>query len=255
MPTIQVAGLETYYEQIGSGPVLLLLHGWANAWEAWLPVIPFLSDHFTLILPDLPGCGRTGSPQEGWSTAQHARWLEALIHSLSQSVPEFELIGCVGHSYGGKMLLEFCSGNYEGVPNKIVLIDASGIPNVLNKKQQTLAYLSSLTPRFLKERLSHSVRAQIYTKFGAESDYITANAFQQQTLQKVLTEDYTTKLAKITQPTLLIWGKNDESTPLWQAESMHALLPYNELHVFDADHFPHHTYPEKVSADITTFFH
>lgn len=246
MPTIQVTGLATNYEQIGSGPVLVLLHGWANAWEAWLPIIPYLSDHFTLVMPDLPGCGKTDTPSEGWSTARHALWLQDFMK-------QFSIDGVVGHSYGGKILLEYCSGQYEPQPAKIVLMDASGIPAVLNKKQQTLARLSALTPSFLKDKLSAKMRSTIYEQFGADSDYISANDFQKQTLTIVLKEDYTKKLAMIEQKTLILWGKEDESTPVWQGESMATLIPLNELRSFDAGHFPHHTYPKEVSEAIIKF--
>ncbi len=253
MPIIQVAGLATNYERIGSGPALVLLHGWANAWEAWLPVIPYLSDHFTLIMPDLPGCGATQTPKVGWSTPQHAKWLHDFLTQLTSLDSSLLSLSLVGHSYGGKILLEYCSGNYGLQPKKIVLIDASGIPAVLNKKQQTLAKLAALTPSFLKSKLNAKMRSTLYEQFGADSDYISANAFQSKTLQLVLKEDYTGNLAHIQQQALLLWGKSDDATPLWQAESMHQLIPQNKLVTSDAGHFPHHTHPKEVSDEIIRF--
>lgn len=250
MPTIQAGGLATYYEQVGSGPLLVLLHGWANGWEAWLPIIPYLSDHFTLVMPDLPGCGKTETPKEGWDTQRHADWLSQFLHSLSSLDSTLSSLCVVGHSYGGKILLEYCSGNYQPQPKKIILMDASGIPAVLNKKQQTLARLAVWTPSFIKAKLTTKMRTSLYKQFGAESDYISANPFQSATLKLVLAEDYTSKLAHIEQQTLLLWGKNDESTPLWQGETMQQLIPMNKMVTYDAGHFPHHTYPTKVSEEI-----
>lgn len=248
MPIIQVAGLATNYERVGSGPLLLLLHGWANAWEAWLPLIPFLSDHYTLIIPDLPGCGRTDTPEIGWSTQKHAQWLDAYIEALGETP-----FATIGHSYGGKILLEYCSGNYNHEPKKLVLIDSSGIPNVLNSKQKAFRFITSITPKTLKEKFAGKMRSKLYETFGADSDYVWANSFQKKTLQLILKEDYTNRLASIMQPTLLLWGKSDASTPLWQGESMHNLIPLNQLKTYDAGHFPHQSFPKQVSEEIVKF--
>lgn len=248
MPSIQAAGLQTNYEMIGSGPAVLLLHGWANAWEAWLPVIPFLSDHYTLIMPDLPGCGRSDTPKNGWSTKQHALWLDDFIQKIEQK-PE----AVIGHSYGGKILLEYCSGKYVYTPKKVVLLDSSGIPNILSSKQKALRLIAKYTPKMLKDTLKGSLRSKIYTSFGADSDYVWANEFQKRTLQIILKEDYTERLSSIAQPTLILWGKHDASTPLWQGETMHNLIPLNQFRTYDADHFPHQKYPKEVSDEICRF--
>lgn len=255
MPIIQVAGLDTYYEQVGQGPVLILLHGWANTWEAWLPVIPLLSDHYTLVMPDLPGCGKTATPTTGWSTPQHAKWLEAFILGTGYRAQGTGRRGqgVVGHSYGGKILLEYCSGNYQPLPAKLILVDASGIPNILTGKQKLLRALATYTPKLIKKSIGGKLRGKVYEKFGADSDYVWANDFQKQTLQRVLREDYTKNLAQITQQTLLLWGKADTATPLWQGEIMHSLIPLNQLKVYDSGHFPHHAYPEEVSREILNF--
>jgi pimeloyl-ACP methyl ester carboxylesterase len=248
MPNIQAAGVATNYEQIGSGPVVLLLHGWANAWEAWLPIIPYLSDHYTLIMPDLPGCGRTDTPTGGWSTPRHAQWLDAFIRGLDQK-PE----GIIGHSYGGKILLEYCSGQYTHTPKKLVLIDSSGIPNILSSKQKALRLVAQYTPQTIKDKMKGALRSKIYASFGADSDYVWANHFQKQTLRIILKEDYTDKLASIANPTLILWGKDDASTPLWQGETMHNLIPLNQFKTYDADHFPHQRYPKEVSEELCRF--
>jgi pimeloyl-ACP methyl ester carboxylesterase len=248
MPMIQVSGLATNYEQVGSGPVLLLLHGWANSWEAWLPIVPVLSDHYTLLMPDLPGCGKTQTPKEGWSTAQHARWLQQFIETMN-TVPQT----IIGHSFGGKILLEYTSGNYSPQPKKIILIDASGIPNILTPKQKLLQGIARLTPSIIKQQIGAKLRGKVYQSFGADSDYLYANAFQKETLQIILEEDYTERLARIGQPTLILWGIQDLSAPHWQGESMHTLIPLNQFVSYEAGHFPHQEHPQEVAKEILQF--
>ncbi len=258
MPSLQVQEIDTYYEKIGSGSVLILLHGWANSWESWLPIIPLLSDHFTLILPDLPGCGKTATPADGWTTAEHAKWLDGFVIALENAEQALfsnqqSRVSFGGHSYGGKILLEYSSGLYSRVPSKLLLMDASGIPSKRTLKQRVLQFSTTLIPQKIKEGLQSSVKQKMYEKLGLDSDYAWANAFQKKTLNLILREDYTEKLASIACPTLILWGKNDSSTPVWQGESMHTLIPLNQFHVFDAGHFPHHDFPKEVSQTVTEF--
>ena len=70
MPTIRhdtlpLNGLDLHVAQVGSGPPLLLLHGWPEFWLTWEPVMTRLSERFTCITPDLRGFGRTGKPDAG----------------------------------------------------------------------------------------------------------------------------------------------------------------------------------------------
>ncbi len=250
MPVLQAAGLQTNVEVIGKGPKLLMLHGWANTWESWLPVIPFLSDHFTLILPELPGCGKTETPTSGWSTQDHSLWLDDLCKN---PVIGDSLSSAVGHSYGGKILLWNQSQASTIVFQKLILMDSSGIPAVLSSKQKLLTALATMTPAFLKGKLSTKIRGKVYSSFGVDSDYVVANEFQKQTLRIILKEDLTERLAKISAKTLLVWGKHDTSTPLWQGESMHTLIPLNQLKSYATGHFPHHEMPIPVGQDMLSF--
>ncbi len=246
MAFVQAQGLATWYEKVGHGPTLVLLHGWANSWEAWLPLIPFLCDHYTLILPDLPGCGKTAVPSEGWTTKQHADWFTEFLQCI-----EKKPIGYIGHSYGGKILLEYCSR--VSVKEKLVLIDASGIPNRLSPKAQLLSLLAQITPGVLKNTLSGGMRKKIYHTIGVDTDDAGANVFQHQTLRLILPEDYTQRAKTISNKTLLIWGSQDTATPLWQASVLEKHIPQSELVVFHTGHFPHQEQPKEVSEKIIKF--
>jgi pimeloyl-ACP methyl ester carboxylesterase len=47
----------------GTGPALVLLHGWPQTWWAWHRVLPALAEHFTVIAVDLPGLGTRADPR------------------------------------------------------------------------------------------------------------------------------------------------------------------------------------------------
>src|SRR5260221_1057507 len=60
-----VEGLKMHYLTAGSGPAVLLLHGYTQTSRMWRPVIPRLADHFTVVAPDLPGIGDSDVPASG----------------------------------------------------------------------------------------------------------------------------------------------------------------------------------------------
>lgn len=252
MAIVQVSGLSAFYEVTGKGPALFLLHGWANTWEAWLPVIPYLSDFFTVIAVDLPGFGKSQTPITGWSTAEYAQWFQQFLaaYGITSTSGSFY---CAGHSFGGKILASYTASPFQPQPTKQVLIDASGIRYELSFKQRLLRLLSGAVPSGIKQTASKQLKERIYQSFGAETDYLAANSFQKETLQKILNEDLRKTLASITVPTLLIWGRLPKFPPLWHGEEFHRLIRGSQLNIVESGHFPHHEHPESIAETITTF--
>ena len=227
---------------------MVLLHGWANTWEAWLPLIPYLSDKYQLIIPDLPGFGDSDGPTEGWNTLDYADWLSEFLDQIS---PQNQVI-LVGHSYGGKIAAVYASRNSVQL-EKLILIDASGIPGDKTLRQKLLAQFASITPHALKRHLSSLTKGKIYEAFGAETDYISATESQKYTLGKILSEDIRPLLPRISIPTLLIWGSQKKFPPLAHGQEFHRLIRHSKLSIYDSGHFPHHDFPTKVASEIIDF--
>ncbi|TXM99715.1 alpha/beta hydrolase [Methylobacterium sp. WL8] len=104
MPTIRhdtlpLNGLDLHVAQVGSGPPLLLLHGWPEFWLTWEPVMTRLSERFTCIAPDLRGFGRTGKPDAGPNDKvgpkAHVQDMLALLDALG-----LDRVGVVSHDVG-----------------------------------------------------------------------------------------------------------------------------------------------------------
>ena len=101
MPTLAVGDKVVGYEDYGSGPVLLLIHGSPGNAKAWSRVGERLSDRYRIIAPDLPGYGAT-TPQSSDAVPDAAHAVE-LIEALVASIgPPIVL---AGHSYGGVVAL------------------------------------------------------------------------------------------------------------------------------------------------------
>ena len=63
--TLEANGARLHYARTGSGPPLVLLHGWPEFWLTWEPVMARLAGRFDLIAPDLRGFGDSPKPDEG----------------------------------------------------------------------------------------------------------------------------------------------------------------------------------------------
>src|SRR5262249_57170373 len=91
----QVEGSEIHYLTAGSGPALILLHGYTQTSRMWRPVIPRFAEKFTVIAPDLPGIGDSAIPANGLDMKTAAIRIHALARSLG-----VEKARVVGHDIG-----------------------------------------------------------------------------------------------------------------------------------------------------------
>jgi len=93
--TAQVDGSGIYYRKGGSGPALILLHGYAQTSRMWNGIMPELAKRFTVIVPDLPGIGQSDIPASGLDMTTSAKRIHALARSLG-----VEKARVVGHDIG-----------------------------------------------------------------------------------------------------------------------------------------------------------
>lgn len=100
---VQTGRLGMHIAEAGSGPPLLLLHGWPQHWYAWRKLIPLLADSWRLICPDLRGFGWTDAPADAYRTADLAADMAALLDAL-----ELDQVDVIGHGEGGRAGFELC---------------------------------------------------------------------------------------------------------------------------------------------------
>ncbi len=100
--TVELNGLQTYYEVYGNGTEpLFLLHGFTQSSKSWIPFIEGYSKEFEIFLVDLMGHGKS-SPFTGTiSIKSAAQNLKDLIEYL-----KLDNINAIGHSYGGEILFQ-----------------------------------------------------------------------------------------------------------------------------------------------------
>lgn len=118
-----VNGVRLHYLEAGSGPPIILLHGFGETSHMWLPVIPTLAAAHTVIAPDLRGSGESAVPDSGYDKITMARDIHALTESRG-----WKSVRIVGHDIG-LMVAYAYAATYPKETKRVVLMDAF-IPGV-----------------------------------------------------------------------------------------------------------------------------
>jgi len=120
----QVEGIKLHYLTAGHGPAIILLHGYAETSRMWRPLIPKLTEKFTVIAPDLPGIGDSDVPKDGLDMKTAAIRIHGLAKSLGVSKARV-----VGHDIG-LMVAYAYAALFSTEVEKFVVMDAflPGVP-------------------------------------------------------------------------------------------------------------------------------
>ncbi|MCL5666384.1 MAG: alpha/beta hydrolase [Patescibacteria group bacterium] len=243
--------LISYSENAGreAGAALLFLHGWRSNKEAWNGVVKRLKDlkieRLNYFAIDLPGFGGSEVPKTAWSVGDYAVAVWEFIKKL-----ELENVILVGHSFGGRVAIKLAANNPELIKG-LVLADSAGFAGSRPKKSLMATLAKAVKPVF-KPQFMQGLRQGIYRKIGAE-DYVATPELQQ-TYVKVINEDLTEDMKKVSIPTLIIWGENDKATPIEFGKRMRQLIAGSKLEVLpNAGHFSFVDQPEEFAKILAVF--
>jgi pimeloyl-ACP methyl ester carboxylesterase len=93
---VEANGVRFHVVEAGSGPLVLLLHGFPEFWYGWRSQIPALAERLRVVAPDLRGYNLSGKPRSGYDVQTLASDVPALIRALGA-----ERAHVVGHDWGG----------------------------------------------------------------------------------------------------------------------------------------------------------
>jgi pimeloyl-ACP methyl ester carboxylesterase len=228
---INVNGLSTYYEVQGKGRPVVLLHGWAADSGSLRAISTLLKNasKSKVYAIDLPGFGYSDTPPEDWDVVAYADFLGAFLQCM-----DLEKVSLLGHSFGGRIAIKF-TAQHPGRVERLVLVDSAGIKP---KRKAAYYYRVGLAKilKFARKIFPALQNSKLNPNLGS-ADYQKAGALRG-TMVKVVNEDLRPFLPLIQQPTLLIWGKNDQETPLADAFVMKELIPNSSLEIIqNAGHF------------------
>ncbi|MFA5743153.1 MAG: alpha/beta hydrolase [Candidatus Paceibacterota bacterium] len=252
---IVIDGLDISYKIAGQGEPLLIWHGWGGSSDSWQKVQEILSRNFQVISLDLPGFGKSSNPPQPWKTDDYLNILLKFAEQIG--LKGFYL---VGHSFGGGLAAKFSAQNPQKV-RALVLTGAAIFRSKkrLNWRQKIASGLTKVGSVFEKmpligKSLYPLARRFIY-RFAGVHDYSRASGVMKETFKNIISEDLSDCLPQIKSPTLILWGKEDKSTPLEEAFAIQKLIPNSQIKVIEkANHSPHLTQPETTAESIFSFF-
>ncbi len=205
---------------MGSGAPIILLHGWGCSNEIFRNIQQVLSQSYTTYNFDFPGFGASDEPDTVWGVEEYTRMVEQFVKEQNIENPSL-----IGHSFGGRVSIVYSSRNQV---KRVVLVDAAGIkpkrPLKYYWKIYRFKFLKWLCNTFLPKAKAQEIIDRRRKGTGS-SDYNNASPMMRAILSKVVNEDLTHLLPKITAPTLLFWGNMDTATPLSDAKTMERLIP------------------------------
>ena len=228
-----VAGIPLTWYKTGAGKPLVILHGWGSRASVMQVLSDGVKNLRTSYLLDFPGFGDSPEPPEAWSVGDYARVTEAWLNDV---LPEksFDLLV---HSFGARVAIKLLTKqSIASRVDKVIFTGAAGVKPKRNTSYYVKKYVAKslkapfkLLPKSLEEKgLNHLRKTGLWKKLGS-SDYQQLSGVMRETFVKTVTEFLESDLSRIDHEILLIWGKNDAATPLYQGERMNSLLKNSAL--------------------------
>ena len=264
-----VNGVRLHYIEAGSGPLVILLHGWPETSYSWRNTIAVLSKHYHVVAPDLRGLGQSEHTQSGYDKKTIATDIEALVEYLGE---KHAII--IGHDMGGKAAYVMAH-LYPKMVSKLVLVDcfipgtenadalhggswhygfhmAKDFPEMLTKGREK-EYISAMIKlmSYKKDAISEETIDE-YVKYYSTPGGMTAGFNYYRALKEDAAFVETFKGEKLTMPVLVITGAHSTGDKLSKALA-NETLSLQSIIVEDSGHFVAEESPEIFNAAIITF--
>lgn len=205
---------------------ILILHGWGVHRGKYQEIIDELKkEGFDAYAPDLPGFGEEKLRRKAMCVDDYVDFVKSFVASK-----ELTNIVLIAHSFGGRIAIKLAALGYPNLTG-LILTGSAGIkPKLAFPKRAVMYFAISMGELFRFPFLASfkdKIRKLLYFMIG-EWDYYSAGDLRE-TFKKVIAEDLTSYLPKITIPTLLIWGERDRTIPLSDARRMKDFIPDAKL--------------------------
>ncbi|MDR0591266.1 MAG: alpha/beta hydrolase [Candidatus Nomurabacteria bacterium] len=247
-----VDGLMTEYIDRGKGKVILFLHGWGSDAAVFGGLFKELEDKYRVIGLNFPGFGGTDEPPEVWSVQDYVDFTKKFIDKLDLK----DIYAIVGHSFGGRVMLKSVSSG-QIAAKKLIFIDTAGVKQKTTLKLFVYKAIAKTGKVIFGlpglKKFSGKLKDRLYGAAGAK-DYVNATSeVMKEIFKKVIDEDLSQDIAKIKQPSLVVWGADDEMTPASDLEEYGKNRVMQVNIIDDAGHYVFIDQPEKTIKLIKEF--
>jgi len=258
MPHLQTSAGRVAYSDIGSGPMLVLLHATLHDRHDYDPILTALATSHRVIAVDWPGHGESDAAAGGQRVIA-----PLLADVLEEVVLEKDLrdLRLIGNSVGGFAAARLAIRYPERVAG-LVLVDNGGF--VSNPIVRTFMRVLG-TPAITKRVMPRLVKSYMQPKTSSDHAIVERTVARARTPEGAALaasmwrsfatpeHDLRQRADKLTVPTQIVWGKRDTAAPLWGGRATHKLLPHAEFEVLDTGHVVFSSEPEAFLRVIEPF--
>lgn len=214
---------------------LYIVHGWTYTVEPWKKTIALLRDKgISVKMLHVPGL--TEDSKKEFTIYDYMKWAD-------REIPDGAV--ALGHSNGGRILLNLCAAK----PSKLkylILLNSAGIyePSLRKKVVEGIAKIG----RPLKKI---KIVDKVFHRLTGSTDYSRAPENMKKTLVNVIDSDKDLDFSKVETKTFILWGKKDTTTPPRQGTAMYEKLPNAELKFYaNWTHAPYISDPEGLARAL-----
>jgi len=240
-----------HYKKYGyKNKTILILPGWGNTSQTFTHIINYFKEDYTIYIMDYPGFGNSPYPNKELDIYDYTNIIRDFIDNFKIINPII-----IAHSFGGR-LTTLLTGYYKEQINKLILIDIATIKpkktikqHIKEKTYKLLKKLTKLLPKLKQEKY----KQKLLQIFGS-SDYKNLPLNMHKTFKNIINKDLKEYLNYIEQETLIIWGKEDQDTPLKNAYLINKLIKNSSLIIYPkCKHFSYLEEPYLTNKIIDAF--
>jgi pimeloyl-ACP methyl ester carboxylesterase len=251
-----------FYKVLGAGKTVVFVHGFGEDGTIWDEMVKRLKNDFQIIIPDLPGSGKSTILKNGDKQVSIDDYAEAIIEVLkNEAISKCTLIG---HSMGGYVVLAMVERNPE-ILRSFGFCHSSAFADNEEKKQirrksiefiqahDAMIFLRTSIPGLFgdKFKLEHG---NIVEQLITHTSYFSNETLIQYQAAMINRPDRTHVLQNSKLPVLFIMGEKDQSVPIEQSLAQCHLPSISFVHILpDAGHMGMIEEPERCANAMVSF--
>ncbi|TNE72304.1 alpha/beta hydrolase [bacterium] len=256
---VDVSGIKTHFLKAGEGEPLLILHGWGSSAQVMSQLAQHMAIKNTCYVIDFPGFGKTPAPNSAWDVSEYMRFTQSFIQQVIGRKTSLLV-----HSFGGRVALKLLEQSWAQTwIDKVLITGGAGMKPRRTWRFYYRKYLAKtlkapflILPKALQEKGLQKLRQTDLWKSLGSSDYKQLEGVMREIFVKTVSEYLEKTLPNISHEVFLLWGKNDDSTPMYQAERIKAGIQNATLVGIDgAGHYAFLDNPSAFYAIADAYFH
>lgn len=248
-------GVDLAVHEQGHGVDVLLLHAWGETHRTFDRLVPLLPSWMHLIVPDQRGVGDSAKPADGYSLAEAAGDVVALLDAMA-----IDACWLVGTSSGGYLAQQVAVDH----PSRVRGLVLVGSPSNLHRSlpEGFLDFLSTFHDPVMREDLDalngalplHNPVPDSYVEDQMTAALTIPRHVWRAVIDGLVAADPPITQGSITAPTLILWGGEEDVLPAGQAAELRAAIEDSRVVTYDGvGHLVLWERPERVAEDVTAF--